>query len=344
MKRADNRIANASFVCALLVLFIHLEQVPQTVGSVSWAIYYVIRYVLAVAAVPFFFTVSGYFLAGRIGTFGGWRRSVAKRIRTLGVPFLVWSVVPLLIFSVFWTSCDSQGICPRVPFRLSSMAAAFGLHLLTLPEANRPLWYLRALFFLVLVSPALLAFVKRGGRPALVLLLALYWSLNPWSLDAPHWWLGMTARVFWTFVFSAEGLFYFSLGLYLASHPVSLPRRPAIALGAVGLLVGIGGMLMEMNGVPDFGYAKLVAIPLVLCLIWGLVPDRPWPAWLVGNAFAVYMVHPVLVRSMNAAGMFPNVSWAYVIEWCCAVGASLGLVGLLRRFAPRTTGWAFGGR
>ena len=133
MKRADNRVANASFVCALLVLFIHLEQVPQTVGSVSWAIYYVIRYVLAVAAVPFFFTVSGYFLAGRIGTFGGWRRSV-------------------------------------------------------------------------------------------------------------------------------------------------------------------------------------------------------------------YMVHPVLVRSMNAAGMFPNVSWAYVIEWCGAAGASLGLVGLLRRFAPRTTGWAFGGR
>ena len=340
----SDRIANIGAVSALLVLFIHLEQVPSAVGSVPWAVYSFVRYVLAVAAVPFFFLVSGYFLAGRIGESGWWRTAVTKRLRTLGVPFLVWSAVPLLVFSVFWTSCDSTGLCPRIAFRFSSVAAAFGCHLLTLPEANRPLWYVRALFFLVLVSPLLVALLRRGGRVALLALLAAYWALNPWSLDAPDWWIGMTGRTFVTFVFSVEGLFYFALGLYLRRHPVALGRPQARALGLVGLSIGLVGLVMQAHGVPDYGYTKLLAIPFVLCLFWGVVPDVRGPAWLVGNTFAVYVIHPMLIRALNAAGVLPPGRWTFVLEWTAVSAVSIGLVQLMRRFLPRVTSLAFGGR
>lgn len=59
----SRKIANMGLVCALLVVVIHLENVPQDVGSLSWAVHYFLRYILAVAAVPYFFLVSGYFLA-----------------------------------------------------------------------------------------------------------------------------------------------------------------------------------------------------------------------------------------------------------------------------------------
>ena len=340
----SERIANTGLVCAFLVMFIHLEQVPSAVGSAPWAIYSFVRYVLAVAAVPFFFLVSGYFLAGHVGRAGWWKQAVVKRLRTLGVPFLVWSAVPLLVFSVLWTSCDSTGLCPRVEFRPSSLAAAFGCHLLTLPEANRPLWYVRALFFLVLVSPLLAALLRWGGRWTLLALLAVYWTVNPWSLDAPAWWLGMTGRVFGTFVFSVEGLFYFSLGMHLRHHPVALARPPALALGAVGAVIGLVGLLMQARGIPDYGYAKLLAIPFVLCLLWGAVPDARWPQWLVGNTFAFYVMHPILVRALNASGILPAGDWTFICEWI-VVATSVGIIAIaLHRFLPRLSGWVFGGR
>lgn len=338
------RIANIGLVCALLVMVIHLEQVPPTAPTLAWSVYYLLRFTMAVAAVPFFFLVSGYFLAGHVGEPGWWRAAVLKRLRTLGVPFLVWSIVPLLIFGVFWTSCESTGICPRVIFRPSSLAAAFGCHLLTLPEANRPLWYVRALFFLVLVSPLLAAFVRRGGRLALLALLVVYWTVNPWSLDAPSWWLGMTGRVFGTFVFSVEGLFYFSLGLYLRQHPVALSRGRATLLGLLGLAVGAVGLVMSVRGLPDYGYAKLLAIPFVLCLFWGVVPDRRGPAALVGNTFAVYVMHPILIRSLNASGVLPTGAWTFVLEWVIAVGVVFALAVLVQRHLPRVANWVYGGR
>ena len=61
------RIANLGFVCTLLVIVIHIRNVPQEVGSLPWLTHFVVRNVFASVAVPFFFIVSGCFLGRHVG-------------------------------------------------------------------------------------------------------------------------------------------------------------------------------------------------------------------------------------------------------------------------------------
>ena len=338
------KIANMGFVCALLVVFIHLERVPQEIGSMAWIAYYFIRYVLAVAAVPYFFLVSGFFLSQRVGESGWWRRAVAKRFRTLGVPYLFWCLIPALAFSLLMPESDLGGICSRVPLRASSIAAAFGFNLFTVPEANRPLWYVRSLFLLLLVSPLLVFFLRKAGVWFLLAVFGIYWAVNSWSLDAPTWWLSVRWRMVWTFGFPVEGLFYFCVGLYLGKHPMKLQRRTGLALGIAGLAVGLVGMGLKMAGISDYGYLTLATIPLVLHLFWALTSSGRWPVWLVGNAFAIYVMHPLFVRFLGLGGFLSIGCGAFLLEWMLVVGLSVLFSVGLGRVVPGFAVLVFGGR
>lgn len=338
------KIANLGFVCALLVVFIHLEHVPQEVGSFWWIVHYFIRSVVAVAAVPFFFLVSGFFLAPHVGEPGWWRVAAVKRLRTLGIPYVLWCLVPLLALGVLAPESALGGVCSRAPLKASSVAAAFGLNLFTVPEANRPLWYVRALFLLLLASPLLAYGLRKAGVWFLLAVFGIYWAVNSWSLDAPTWWLSVRWRMVWTFGFPVEGLFYFCAGLYLWDRPVKLQRRTGLVLGGVGLAVGLVGMGLKMAGIFDYGYLTLTTIPLVLLLLWTLSPSARWPSALVGNAFALYVIHPILVRALGLWGVLPSVSGIFLLEGALVAGASLALAVALNRTAPRLASFAFGGR
>jgi len=340
----SRKIANMGLVCALLVVVIHLENVPQAVGSWAWGVHYLVRYILAVAAVPFFFLVSGYFLAARADQPGWWCKALVKRLRTLGVPYLVWCLVPIVLFTLCWPGYESGGECWRILPKASAIRAAFGLNIFTAPEANRPLWYVRALMMLVLVSPLLVALVRKGRQWMLLALLALYWSVNTWSLGAPAWWVSVRWRLVWIFGFSLEGLFYFCVGIFLAFNPLRLGERKSLALGLVGLAVGLVGMVLEMKGVYAYGYPILASIPLLMLLLWRLMPSAKWPAALVGSSFAVYVVHPIVIRALNASGCLPSTSWRFVVELAIAAPVAFLIAIGLHKVLPRVAAFAFGGR
>lgn len=331
-------------VCALLVVVIHLENVPQDIGSFAWSVHYFLRYVLAVAAVPYFFLASGYFLALRTNEPGWWGRAVVKRLLTLGVPYLVWCLVPIILFTLCWPGYESGGECWRILPKASAIRAAFGLNIFTAPEANRPLWYLRALMMLVLVSPLLVWAVRRGRHWTLLALLALYWSVNTWSLDAPVWWISVRWRIVWIFGFSLEGLFYFCVGLFLAFRPICLGERVLLAGGLVGLAVGLLGMVFEMKGFYAYGYPILLSIPFVLMLLWRLTSSARWPTVLVDSSFAVYVVHPIVLRVLNAADVLPVTPWRFVPELLVAAPVAFLVTFALHKVLPRVASVVFGGR
>ena len=112
-RKTSERIKAIGFVCALMVVAIHCAAIPKgwwdgSVDIPKWivALQALGTDTLARLAVPWFFVISGFFLVKGIrdvgendgccrlcGLFGWWRSSVAKRMLTLGVPYLLWNLI-----------------------------------------------------------------------------------------------------------------------------------------------------------------------------------------------------------------------------------------------------------
>ena len=99
-----NKIKNMSIVRAMLVPFIHVGK-PLVVGSSGWWIYQFTAEGICRIAVPFFCICSGFFLARHFSDKGWYYSQVGKRVRTLIVPYLIWSVIfYLFVYSLFLIS------------------------------------------------------------------------------------------------------------------------------------------------------------------------------------------------------------------------------------------------
>lgn len=107
-REEGEEFAAVGFLCSLMVVAIHRSGLANvwlsgTDGGVSlWAatLQFVGTETAVRCAVPWFFLVSGFFLVKHVGedALGSWwRRTVARRIVTLGVPYLCWNLVYYLL-------------------------------------------------------------------------------------------------------------------------------------------------------------------------------------------------------------------------------------------------------
>ena len=149
----SNKFANMAILCAALVVIIHCRPCFEP-GTGAWWVKQMVEEGICLIAVPFFFTASGFFLAGRIGENEWYRRAIVKRMRTLVVPFVLWNIMFILF---------SAGLDGHFPSSIESWIDYLGLHPSRFPALS-PLWYVRALCVLVLLSPLLNKFANIRGE------------------------------------------------------------------------------------------------------------------------------------------------------------------------------------
>lgn len=146
--------------------------------------------------------------------------------------------------------------------------------------------------------------------------------------------------------FSLQGLAFFTIGMYLRMHPLDVTvKKFWIAASFV-----VGMILMSVkakcfgNMVLSQGLTTLI-IPLILLPAWALIPDRPWPKFLVSTSFGVYLVHMFFVRVVQhfAAGWLQALV-GFVLGYVLIVACSVFFVLAIKRLAPRFAMLAFGGR
>ena len=199
----SNKLASMSLLGAIFVVFIHIWT-PTPPGSFAWWLYSLTS--MRKMAVPLFFLISGFLLAGHVSDEDWWKQENSKRVKSLLIPYVLWSVLWML-FLVFRQLLGNyvQGHPLLDGVLLIVTDHRFlGLDLFSHPQMV-PLWYVRALIILVFFSPVVVWLLKRCPRRFLC--CAFLCAIFDRCAGGTYFYLiGST--------FSISYLFYFALAKY----------------------------------------------------------------------------------------------------------------------------------
>lgn len=312
----SNKIKNMGFMCALLVV---MQHIPQSEWIVRMG-------ALTQIAVPFFFVISGYFFVKDANQKKWWTKAVAKRLRTLLIPYLV------ICLSWF-------GLMALVHGKASGLIAALGLNLCAWP-AVAPMWYVRALLLYMVAAPAVYLFVAESKlRAGFVLILlgcvAIVANCIAFTTD------NVSLMWFLRWGINFGGFFWFVLGMAIRRWCKEFVIPKCVRVCAGGALVII--CAVANGGFPDGAtgaVARFVTTPIVMAGVWFVMSSRGFPAVLGRNAFAIYVIHWQLSHIMHAITK-SEIAIVYLVV--CVLGSIL-IAEAFRKLTPRFANVVLGGR
>jgi len=190
------------FPLTVAVVFIHfsltdglmVHGVKHGLDNPAWFFHIVnlCSEVMARIAVPLFYMFSGFLFFYRVDDFDGrvYRRKLTSRARTLLVPFVLWNIIAV----VWQLKCMLPGLSSfyrpvEVHFSLMRVINTFLFNtgnsgIIVGPELEAdatgsypidvPLWFLRDLMVMVILTPLVHWLIKRGGRWPVVVLGAMW--------------------------------------------------------------------------------------------------------------------------------------------------------------------------
>lgn len=292
-------------------------------------------------AIPLFFLISG-FLAARREDLLPYPDMVRKRAKYLLVPYLAWSAFGIAITFLFeqhslgfqWVRSAHLSPLGDVPIKDYSWDKLLETWLLD--PISFQLWFLRTLFLYAVLYPLIAKGVVRFPK----IILPLF----------GFFWLASAGL----FVVEGEGLFFFSLGIWMAKSNVPFLFRPErrqwAMLIILILIISVGKtQLAFLEGDFTFPLAyfshKILQVLLVLGVWFGydLLPKVAPGFWfdqLSSTNFFIYGAHVPLVYFLTDGlfqflGHTPTWHWLIFIFLPLVLIAFWGLLGLLvKRFSP----------
>lgn len=291
----SNKIANMSFVCALLVVLIHCPKVMSE-GGVAF-MHNCFPGAFMSMANAFFFTVSGFFLAAHFAEKGWWEKELAKRVHSLIVPYFLLNALWFFVQVIYqWPNVRYP--VDASTFHWVGVLRAFGLYGSTNP-VNGPLWYLRTLILFVVTAPLVVApFTrKKAVGYCACLLLFLLNCFDAWKLVLPE-------AVFW--VYRPQWLAFFLWGATMRIHGIPQTRK-CLSLSSLimGFLLSLHAPqeVLDTQSIPFYNAARWLSRPLLIIGVFSIVGSHKWPKILVGNSFAIYVLHwPLIIAAYIICG------------------------------------------
>ena len=163
LTREDScRMANMGILCTLFVVVIHVWG-PSSEGTFwSKTVWQFLR--VRQIAVPYFFLASGFFLARHFDQEHWWASEFRKRLNSLFIPFLVWSIgwQMFIILLRAWANYVKGFDAFSDVVSFIDIQRLIGLSLYEHPLLPT-LWFVRVLLVFVGISP-LMRFLLENSR------------------------------------------------------------------------------------------------------------------------------------------------------------------------------------
>jgi hypothetical protein len=274
------------------------EDAPDMSGApgVAGFVEYLVSQALARWPAALLFAISGFLFFRTLAPAASeYLAKYRRRLRTLAVPFLLWSAWGVALYVALHALPLGSGYVSAGA--LERLTPATLLEMLLVRPVAYPLWFLQALLFCVLVSP-LLSVMVRSLQAAALLPFAALWVAN----------VGVGGSNYVNF----KALLFFTLGALIAVRLREGRRVPFTGPGGAERSREVGRLLL-----PSFVLAALLFTWLLrgetawwagglhkalMCLavaaLWFgydayLTPlaKRPAVMWAAGFSFFVYAAH-----------------------------------------------------
>jgi surface polysaccharide O-acyltransferase-like enzyme len=194
-----------SFILMILVVLIHSQNIGTTLlaGNIvlehGYSFYFqnIISNGICLIAVPLFFCISGYlFFLKFEGSYTEFNSKITKRVRTLVVPYLLWSIGVLLFIFILQLLPVSKYIFESKFIKDYSTIELFNK--IFISPIPLQFWFVRDLIVLTFISPFIYWLIK-GLKLFSILILLITWFLD------------------FDFIFLANtSLLFFFIGAYLS--------------------------------------------------------------------------------------------------------------------------------
>lgn len=239
------------------------------IGS-GWDSYEVLKIVvsqtLVKVAMPTFFVMSGYLFFANVEKFNKeiYQQKLWRRIKTLLIPYIIWNLLmaaklKMFSLSIFWT------------------------------PANMPLWFLRDLMIVSLLTPIIYIGVKKLGYWLFVLLLPIYltgiWAIQP----------GL----------NPYAICFFTLGAFLSIREMNLIDT-CLKLEKSAYTLTIVLALVMILSYPSVAYSllllcfRVVSVMAVFCLAYRIFSrtDKRIPKTVCDASYFIFLAHYVFFISL----------------------------------------------
>lgn len=221
---------------------------------------------LVKVAMPTFFVMSGYLFFANVEQFNKeiYQQKLWRRIKTLLIPYIIWNLLmaaklKMFSLSIFWT------------------------------PANMPLWFLRDLMIVSLLTPIIYIGVRKLGYWLFVLLLPIYltgiWAIQP----------GL----------NPYAICFFTLGAFLSIREMNLIDT-CLKLEKSAYTLTIVLALVMILSYPSVAYSllllcfRVVSVMAAFCLAYRIFSrtDKRIPKTVCDASYFIFLAHYVFFFSL----------------------------------------------
>lgn len=343
--RLSEAIAWLRFPLIFLVIMLHAYSVQRLGGShgTYFKMLYPFSLWLGETGVPGFFFISGFLF---FHSKKSYLQKMKSKVHTLLIPYILWNLLLLSLYLVAWASGYQHNINGRslTDYNLLDYLRLFwdrGSY----DNGNFvpllcPLWYIRNLLILSLLSP-IIYYIIRYAREVFLIVIAIWWLMSYHNAFIP------------------QTILFFSFGAYFSIfdlNPLKIAHNKKTAILVLFAIFAMGDIFSHVIVATPVNLqvhrlSLILNIPALLLLADWCTRQGYISSLLPNAAFIVFCVHyPIVVLLRKASiSIFVNVSDSIhiLLYFVCVIIStvlSIGFYLILNRFFPKVKNILTGNR